>query len=216
VADIRDLFGEVLREARGVPEPRMSYALNRAAREFCRETWWLRRQVQFTCIVNQPAYTFPTVPNEDTLNVKHAQITQLTTASQLASTFPLRFSYGTIINPNTGPAQPRFLACVPYTQVYLDPYPDNVYPITLELVTQPIRDSEYIADELVTEFDQYLGSGALKWLLRQKGNDWYDPQGAADHDMLFKQGIVKGRIKAAYDFTPGQKEWISCGFMRYR
>ena len=209
--DVRDLYGEVIRVVRSCSDERMSYALIRAARYFCAQTWYLRRQQSFSCVVGQPTYPVIPPPNEACFAIKHAQLQQLSPGNTWV---PLRFVYPTFVNPNFNNSQPQAIAFIPYTQAQLFPTTDNTYPVLLELITQPILEGNYIPDELGQEWDQTLGYGALAWLLRQPGNPWLDLQGAKEYDMLFKQDIVRARIKAAYDFTPNNKAWISPGFIR--
>jgi hypothetical protein len=129
---------------------------------------------------------------------------------------PLRFVYPTLVNPNIGNEQPTGIAFIPYTQCVLTPTPDQNYPVLLELITQPILNSPYMPDELGVEWAQVLGYGALAWLLKQPGNLWTNPNLANEYQMMFNQGIVDGRRKAAYDFTPNNQSWASPGFMLRR
>jgi hypothetical protein len=222
--DVSDLAGEVRRFAKGCPDLRIHYALNRAAREFCRQTWFLRRQQSFSLIVGQsgaapgPVYPFLPPNGEEVINVKHAQLTQINSVAgapiQYGSVIPLQFWYGTLVNPNLQQQQPTTVGFIPYTSCWFAPTPDKAYPVQIELITQPVVGTTYLPDELGREWDQALAYGALSWILRQNGNAWTDPQSARDNLVLFNQQIIRARTLAAYDFTPNSRTWISPGFAR--
>lgn len=205
--DVRDLFGELRRNVRGCPEPRFAYALNRAAREFCSETWILRRSFDFVCVVGQQQYEVMAPPNEEPLALKHAQITQVPVTSP-PSTWPLEIAYSEFFNPSRSPTIPRSIAYVPYSRVALEAMPDKAYPIKVELITQPQVNSPYIPDELGVRYDRALGYGALSWILAHAGNPWFDARAAAENARLFDREINKAKADAAFDFTPGSRPWV--------
>lgn len=192
----------------------MAYAMLRAARTFCRETWLLRRSQTFNTVQGQQQYLVDPPPNEECIALKHAQITSLAPNQNVS---PLRFVYPTMINPNVGQERPYGICFVPYQNIALVPPPDNVYSVEVELITQPVAGTAYIPDELGTMWDQALGYGALEFIFRTSRNDpWYDPQMSAEQLRLFNGEIVKCRGAAAFDFTPNQRRLIGGGFARLR
>jgi hypothetical protein len=196
----------------------MSYAIIRAARIFCKQTWFLRRQYGFICTIGQAQYQIPSPPNEQWIAIKHGNLTLWNPAANPpnGSVLPLNFAYPTFLNPNINSqgntCTPKTIVVIPYTQVNLQPAPDQLYPILLELITQPILGTQYLPDELGVEYTEALGYGALSWLLMQPGNAWTDKQGAAEYQELFRREMVSARIKAAYDWTPNNKWWANPGF----
>jgi hypothetical protein len=213
MADLQDLYPEIRRSIKQCPEPTMDDALLRAARTFCAETWVLRRPFSFTCVAGQQQYQVQAPPNEETIAIKHAQITDLAPDSPIS---PLRFVYPAMVNPNAGQQRPFGICFVPYAAVALVPKPDNAYPVEVELVTQPTVGTQCIADELGRRFDRAIGYGALEWILRMPGDPWYNPPGADEYLRLFNQEVVRARGEAAFDFTPNQRRWIGAGFARRR
>lgn len=212
--DIEDLYGDIRRQVRGCPEDTMRDALVRAARTFCRETWYIRRQQIFNTVAGVQQYPIIAPPNEVCIAIKHAQIQDIQPGNSI---YPLRFIYQTAINPNIGQQRPYAIAFVPYTLAALSPVPDNAYPITLELITEPVNGTMYIPDELGVEWDQALGYGALEWIHRTSPNDpWYNPQMAAYNSKLFNDEIVKARGKIAFDATPNSRRWMGGNFARTR
>jgi hypothetical protein len=210
--DVRDLFGEIQREARGASDLRLEYALIRAAREFCNATRLLRRSYSFVCVPAQAdprRYDVAAPPNEEAFALKHGQITQ-----PGGSVFPLGVVYSEYMNPNIGPGLPRGICFVPYTQVALNQPPDQAYPVTVELCTQPTLDSKSIPDELGVRYDRALGYGALAWLFRQKGNAWFDPAGGEYYRGLFNREINLGKGEAMFDFSPGARALVQTPFLR--
>lgn len=210
--DIEDLYGEIRRQVRGCPEDTMRDGLIRAARTFCRETWFLRRQQLFNSVAGQASYPIVAPANEECINLKHAQIQDVAPGQSI---YPLRFLYQTVVNPNIGLQRPYGITFTPYTLANLVPTPDQAYPITLELITQPITDSMSIPDELGVEWKQALGHGALEWLHRtDKTDPWFDPQMAAYELQQFNNAIVFARGKIAFDATPNQRRWMGGNFAR--
>lgn len=188
----------------------MAYALLRAARTFCRETWLLRRSQTFNTEQGKQQYLVVPPPNEECIALKHAQITSLPPSQNIS---PLRFVYPTAVNPNIGQQRPYGICFVPYQNIALVPPPDNTYSVTVELITQPVIGTQYIPDELGTMWDQALGYGALEFIFRTSQSDpWYNPQMAGDQLRLFNGEIVRCRGAAAFDFTPNQRNLIGRNF----
>ena len=209
MSDVQDLFPEIRRVVKGCPEPTMQDALVRAARGFCSESWILRRVQSFTAVAGQQVYPVQAPPNEEAIALKHAQVQSLAPG---AAWRPLRFVYPTLVNPNVGARMPGGICFIPYSGIALLPAPDNAYPVQVELVTQPVIGTAQIPDELVVRYDRALGYGALAWILRMQGDPWFNPQAAEEYGQLFEQAVVKARGEAAFDFTPGQRQWIRGGF----
>lgn len=205
--DVRDLYPMVRREVRGCPDPRIAYYLNAAGREFCQTTWLLRRSFDFTCVVGQQQYEVSAPPNEDHFALKHAQLTMVPITTP-PSTWPLQISYSEFFNPSRSPTTPRAISYVPYTRVALEVAPDQLYPVKVELVTQPQVNSPYVPDELGVRYDRALAYGALSRIFGQRGNPWFDPSAAQEHLRLFNREINLARGQAAFDFTPGPRQWV--------
>jgi hypothetical protein len=208
--DIEDLYPEIRRQVRGCPEDSMRDGLMRAARIFCRETWFLRRQQTFTSAQGISAYPVIPPPNEEVIAIKHAQIQDIAPGQSI---YPLRFAYQTCVNPGIGRHRPYAITFTPYTAANLVPTPDGAYPVTLELITQPISDSMSIPNELGVAWQQAIGHGALEWLLRTSKDDaWYDPQMAAYNLKMFNDAIALARGQIAFDMTPNQRRWAGGAF----
>ena len=210
MSEVQAFFGEIRRAVKGCPEPTMQDAVVRAARAFCGETWVLRRAASFVCVAGTAAYTVQAPANEEVVAVKRAQVAEVAPGSGV---HPLRFVYPATVNPNAGMRRPYGICFVPYTQVALSPPPDAAYPVTVELVTQPVAGAAVIADELAVQYDRALGYGALEWLLRMAGEPWFSPPQAERYLQLFNQEIVKARGAAMFDFTPNQRSCLRAGFV---
>lgn len=208
MATTSDFYTEIRRNCRGVTNPSMDAAILRAAREFCRETWFIRRTQVISTSAKLAQYDIVSPVNEETIALKHAQLTDAD-----GKTAPLRFGYQTYANPNLTDGRPSQLYFVPYTSLTLAPPPDGVYQLTIELITQPRHSGVYIPDELLTGWDQALGNGALAWLMLQAQNPWANAALAQQNKVMFDQAIVAGRRQAAFDFTPNQQVWVNPGFL---
>lgn len=209
--EISSLYGEIRRQVRNCPEPTMRDAILRAARDFCSDTWLLRRTFSFNTVVGIQRYDIQVPENEQAICIKHAQIAYTTAP---VSAWPLFIVYPTTMNPNIGNGMPQGICMVPYTQVALDRPADQVYAVTVETVTQPVPEGNTIPDEIGVRYDRAIGYGALSWLMLQNGNPWYNPPLADKYQVMFNQEIVKGRGEAAFDFSPGTRQWMNPGFTR--
>jgi len=209
--DIYSLFDEIDVHVKACPDFTLAKAFTRAARALCQESWFLRREVDLTTNPTQPnqQYLLPLPNGEDVIAVKHAEILNINN-----SWTPLRFPYGTMINPNIGPQQPIACNYIPQNTVQLSPPCDQAYQTRYEVITQPSEGTQIIADELVNQFKRGLGYGALEWLLRMKDEPWTDPDEADKYLVMFNKEIMRARRMAAYDNTPGPRAWIQRGFIR--
>lgn len=211
--DAYSLLPEIRRNVKGCPDLTMIYALNRAARMFCSDSWICRRKQIDTLVVGQQQYPFNPPANEEVICIKHAMV-QFPAPSN--SVIGMQVIYGEFINPNWGPSCPRALCMIPYTNYYLDRKPDQAYILTIEYVTQPIMEGNYIPDELGVRYVQALGYGALEYLLMMPNCPWSNPQQAAFYGLRFNQEIAKARGEAAFDFSPGTRQWVRSPFIRSR
>lgn len=214
MANANQMFTEIRRQARGVPNPTKTEAIIRAARIFCQQTQIIRRDVQFNTQANVHQYplTFANVisglnPSEEVIGFRHWQITQ-PGPNNTSSIVPGYVPYGTTINPNWAPNQPWSLSYIFDGIAQLDPIPNQAYLVQIECITQPAKGSVWIPDELLRKFDQAIGYGALEWLHGMDGNPWYSEQKAAKNRILFNDEIARGRRLAMYDNTPGPRAWV--------
>lgn len=209
--DARDLIPEIIRECRGCPEPTLIYALKRAARTFCRETWLVRRSNTYSVTPQQRIVQLLANDSlEEVIAVQHAHITDPVNNF----TTPLQFVYPEHIKPDISPGVPSGISFVPYTAVELTPPADRPYNLTVQYVVQPSWIGEYIPDELGVKYRQAIGHGALEFIKRQSGNDWFDPQAAEMHRMAFNAEIASGRAEAQVFSQPGQWRMVKAPFMR--
>lgn len=208
MADIENLFGEIRSVVPEAPEPLMQDALIRAAQEFCADSWWLRRNLPVVTQANVNQYLVTPPPNEEIIAAKHAQV-----ADTQGNISPMRFPYGTTLNPMVGAQQPWEITYIPEGWLQFNPTPDQAYNLLVECITQPILEADTIADELVRKWSRALGYGALAWVLRQKSEDWFDPQESDSYTSKFSAEIIKARTMAAFDNTPGPHAWLKRRFI---
>lgn len=295
MADVYDLFSEIRRSIKGCDEPTMQDALIRAARIFCRKTWYVRREVSFYTAVpaaptgaaavagngqvtlnwnaspnatgyfvdqgtttgeetpgsvvitgnssvitgltngtpyfftitaangvgnspsssevtatpsgsasNTPATPLPASQTysvqllddgiEDVLDVRYMQC-----RDSSGSTWPMGPMSASGADPKRGAQRPRGFSFTPPNQVNLYPVPNGIYTITCLCPVQPKKDGVWIPDELAQNYDDVIGSGALQWILSQRGDDLYDPEQAAIEGNTFNAGISRAKAEAIRD-----------------
>lgn len=293
--DVEDLFPEIIRSVKGCDEPTMQDALIRAARIFCRRTWYVRREVSLytspppaptgvaavagndqvtltwkpapnatAYFVNQGTASGHETPGNVAITGTSAVIAGLTNGTPYfftvtaangpgnssassevtatpngsatntpASPLPAPQTYAALLlsdgledvidvrymqcrdgsgstwamgpataadmDPKRGAQRPRAYAFTPPNQATLYPVPNGVYTITALCPVQPKKDGVWIPDELALNYDDCIGSGALEWILNQRGDELYDPQQAAVEGGKFYAGISRAKAEAIRD-----------------
>jgi len=205
MASVEDFYSEVRRSARGIPEPMLRDAIVRAARIFCRESWYVRRYVLITTVAGQSNYEITDTQNEDAINVLRGQVQDIATPPNIGEIRPLLSVETARINPNLyiNPSKPRWYGYAPVNTLILYPTPDNAYMVTVVVPVQPVKGGTYIPDELLQDYEDTIGQGALMWLYRMRTAEWFDPNEAARCEMEFNRGWTKAKTIALRDFKVG-------------
>lgn len=73
--------------------------------------------------------------------------------------------------------------------------PDDVFPITGEVVLKPTRVAQTMPQWVYETWIDTLVSGTIYRLCRLRGKDWSDPEFAAIHKNLYEQGVTNARIR---------------------
>lgn len=196
---IIDLIADIAQIARNAPNPTIIRAYNRAAREFCRQSRWLRSTLPGETTADTSLYSLGTDPDLEVIGVRAVSI-----ARQTGNTKPraLRVSASTGWPAGERSAEPQRYAYVPEGQLALNPTPDRVYDLLVTLVIMPTLASNSIPAELLPRWDQTLQAGALSYLYEVPGQPWSNPEMAMIKSRVFQAGI--GNAKAAE-----QKEYQS-------
>lgn len=87
--------------------------------------------------------------------------------------------------------------------VSLVPIPDaiNSNVITGTIAVKPSRTSDLVGAKLYSDHYETLCSGALARLMMQSGKPWYNPNQAAYHAGMYRNGMVIAKVTVAKGFT---------------
>jgi len=200
MAEILSLMQEVQQVVRRCPEPTLVHAYLRAAREFCRETRWLRRNLEVETVEGTQQYALTPSTGEDALleviGLRAAKGEALETPF---STWPINPGDPTMWNPAIQDGYPKEFAYLPEATVNVFPVPDRAYLLTFTVVCQPKIEFEgyplaALPDDLVRKWDRVFSAGAIDYLMSIDGQPWSKPErDRRPYALKFRAGINDGR-----------------------
>jgi len=221
MAEILRLMQEVQQVVRRCPEPTLVAAYVRAARQFCRETRWLRRNLEIPTVQGVNEYALaPTTGDDAQLEVIgiRAAIGQSTTDP--VQTWPINPGDPTMWNPSIQEGYPVEYAYMPEARVAVWNVPDaRPYLMTSTVTVQPKLEyadypMTYLPDDLVRKWDRVFSAGAIEYLMSIPGQPWsnleaarkvYAPQfragindGRNDEQRAYNAGSTMGRIRRLF------------------
>lgn len=185
-------YREIRQKAKGVPEPTMDYALNRAARMFCSRSWYVRRRVTLMLVAGQNYYTLAFSDDEEGIGCKYVEINGR----------PLGVGNTSQFDPTRGPGRPCAFVFEPTASLIFDRQPDAAatYAAAALVAIQPKLDSLLIPDELEQNYMEGVAAGALSWILSMKDERWSDPAEGVRLANLFSAAINNAKGIAMKDF----------------
>jgi hypothetical protein len=197
---IIDLIADIAQIARNAPNPTIIRAYNRAAREFCRQSRWLRSTLPGVTEAETRLYSLGTDPDLEVIGIK-----AMSCANQSGNPQPrsLRVSVPTGWIPGQRSGQPRRYAYVPEAQFALDPLPDAVYDLVVTIVLMPTLATNSIPAELLPRWDQTLQAGALAYLYEVPDQPWTNLPMAQVKLRAFQSGIGAARADEQRDYNVG-------------
>jgi hypothetical protein len=199
------LAADVAARIAEAPMAIVQLAYTRAAREFCRRSMWLKRNIATsTLTVGQPVYNFGTDATLEVIGIQAVQIQQ-----QNATWIDLREGTQDSYDPNMSTDLPNWYSYVPEGMILYYPTPNYAYGTKVELIVQTAIAATTIPNDLVTKFNTHIEEGALWHLYRMKKQPWSDMELAMDAERLFNEGIGiarswkdKGNQKGSVRATP--------------
>jgi hypothetical protein len=200
MAEIVDLLQNVAQKIRRAPEPTLVHAYREAARKFCVESHWLRRETPVLTEADVPQYDLVETGMDDPL-LEIIGVRVITIAGTGMASRRINPSDPMGWDPSTEPGAPVTWCYIPEQLVNLFPTPDAVYTLTVTLEVQPLVDAESLPDDLLRKWDRALSQGALAYLYDLHGQPWYNPQLARKNELLFQAAInnAKADVQRAYN-----------------
>jgi hypothetical protein len=199
---IIDQMQRVAQIVRRCPEPTLVTAYRDAARKFCLESRWLRREA--TLLLEPDARLYDIVePSAADPLLEIIGIRVLTIASESGDARRINPSDPVTWNPAVSARAPTTWAYVPEGQVAFWPTPDAVYTTTITLQVQPLPDAEEVPDDLLRRWDRALADGAIAYLKSIGEQAWTDERGALMYERRFQAAINSARADEQRGYNTG-------------
>lgn len=165
-------------------------ALRDSAIAFCEDTMVLRGKLAaFPTVAGTSTYT-PSVPaGEQIARVLGVALdgVQIYAVAAADSAFPLN---------NSG--KPRYVSTVSTPagfDLVLQPVPDDVYTVDLEVAMRPTRNATTLQDDLLNRWEEAIVCGAVYRLASVRGQPFSDPILAGDAMAKYLRMAQKARIE---------------------
>jgi hypothetical protein len=201
--DVFDHLVNVAQVARKVPTPTLRGAYVRAMREWCRQTQWLRTEINGSTVAEQQAYDLGSDPYLEVLAV--LAVTGVDNSGSKPQTWPIYPGDPSSWNANREPNRPGSYTYVPEAQIALFPVPDKVYGLGVTAVVQPKAGAVQIPASPLVKYGTTFEAGALAYLLAMRDTPWHDPASAALQLATFRSGVSNGKAEVQRNFNTGSQ-----------
>lgn len=195
-----DIIPDIALKVRKAPDEILIRALNRAAREFCKQSRWLRMTLQGETEAGTQLYSMGSDQDLEIIGLKAVSSTARTGNTRprgLTVSVPTGWPAG---QPNGAPLR---YAYVPEGQIALNPTPDAIYDLLLTIVVQPTLAANSIPSQVLVRWDRVIKAGALGYLLEVPGQPWTNPAEALLKQREFQSGISNARADEQRDYQSG-------------
>lgn len=195
-----DIVPDVAQVCRKAPNATVIRALNRAAREFCKQTRWMRMTLQGVTEADLSQYSMGSDQVLEIIGLKAVSAARQTGNTQ---PWPLRVSAPTTWPAGGTPGAPRRYAYVPEAIIALNPTPDAVYDLVLTIIVQPTLAANSIPSQLLVRWDRAIKAGALAYLLELPDQEWTDKAMAQIKLREFQSSINNARADEQREYQAG-------------
>lgn len=199
MAAIADLLQNVAQKVRRAPEPTLVHAYREAARKFCAESLWLRRELVIATENAVSQYDLVTDTGDAMLEIIGVRV--ITVAPPSGSAYRMDPSDPMGWNPAVDNGPPQTWCYIPESEIKVYPTSNGVYTLTCTVECQPLIDTEDLPDDLLRKWDRALSCGALGYLYDINGQPWYNPLLARAEAVKFQAAIAnaKGNQQRGYN-----------------
>lgn len=200
MASYTDLLPLVRRHVAGCPDFVILDALKYAAREFCRDSWFLRRAIFVEMVDGQSHYAL--TPNEFVVTPDEESDRD---SLEIIGVISVQIEGGQPLDPLSPdqvcqrPGTPCHFITYPPATVELSPYPEANAAgkkVRVWAAAQPTLASTWLSEDLAREFDHALANGAVSRITEVEGAAWSSPQLSAKHGQLFHAEKMDAKGKA--------------------
>lgn len=193
MANISDLRREVKFHANQCPDTTIDYAIIRAIRTFCRDSWYYQSTIYVNQVSTQTAYTITPVSGEELIAIEEVELDPNTRIYPLTETEATR-SNGSVTGFRFEP--PNTLS------IYPQPTTSVTNGIEIRAVLMPAESTTTIPDSIYRNWKECIVAGALSFLLSTQSDSWSNPQLAALKLQEFNLGIFAAKGQRMKDFRP--------------
>lgn len=196
MASLESLLPLVRRHAAGCPDFVILDALRYAAREFCRDSWFVKRTLEVPLYAGQAFYDLePESADEEIIGVDAVQYLGL----------PLEPADPKAVFQRSG--SPRVFLWLPPATLEIAPYPSAdagslVDPMFVSVVVQPKETAATYPDDIQREFDHCIADGAVARVCGVEGAAWSSPRLALKHGQIFYTSKMNAKGKALRAHMP--------------
>jgi hypothetical protein len=180
---------DVAARVKEAPIPIIQAAYARAARDLCKRSMWLRRNITNQPLtINVSAYNFGTDPNLEVTGIEAGQIQQ-----QNLTWINLRSGDPDNFDPNMKTDLPTYYSYLPEGMVLFYPTPNAAYLSAIELTVQVSLNATSIPNDLVSKFNIYIEEGAMWHLYMMDQEPWFNMTLAMEAKQNFMEGVGMAR-----------------------
>lgn len=193
-----DILPEIRRHVKNCPDVTLLYAVARAQRIFCRESWFLERTIALQLVNGLDVYELNLMdPNLECIQVRSVQYNQ----------FPListRMDDIWISKPGNTPFQFGF---EPPDLLYLRPIPTNVQNTgldggpsvcTVRMVCSVKESQDFVPAEIYQNYKDAIAAGAISWCLCMPGEVWTNNQLSQAFNAVFVNGVNEAKRRRQF------------------
>lgn len=187
MASVDDVLPLVRQYVRSCPDFVMADWIIQSARNFCRQSRYLRQ-----------SFTVPTEAGQSFYSLESQQPTEEIIALNSASYDDEPLIPSAPEESPTEAGTPQRFWYLPSREIVITPTPqdDAQDSLAVNVIVQPKVGATTLNDELVGRFDSVIANGAIHRLLKMPQTLWFNPQLVPEFKELERQGIADARVEA--------------------
>ncbi|MBA4285467.1 MAG: hypothetical protein C0434_08050 [Xanthomonadaceae bacterium] len=199
MADLSYVAQLVRAKIRGPSEPAIRLAIIESARQFCTESWFVRRTVIADLVPDTETYQLLLDGSTDLeiIGVRAADV-QALDGGEIRPLVDEDFSG---VEPGRTARQPTVYQFVPYGFIAVRPVPTEAGLMRVEVACTVADDAQTLPDDLITEYARALSQGALAALQTQAGTDWFNPNMAASNQAMYSAAVTNAKGRSLRNFN---------------
>ena len=185
MATLSDLTQQVKERVYNCPNVIIEESLNRAVRNFARETHAHTRSGTITLPAGQDEFTI--VPPGDSNIVAWRMLINTRTGKEIT------FVSSPYWKEVTSGSDPTLAHTADFSTIEFNAQPETDLAMKYEYALMPTYTATTVADIFVDQYGDFIAHGAQSYLLSTAGRDWYDPGSAQVALSYYREGIAMAK-----------------------